>query len=336
MANILILGGTQWLGRTLAEGALAKGHNVTALARGESGDFPEGVTGVVSDRDQAEPYALVRAQEWDLVVELTRFPAHAAAAVQALGASAKNWVFISSCSVYAENSVPFETESAAVLAPLPLTADYSAEVYGEAKVACEDAIMTARTGRALLLRAGLIGGPGDPSARTTYWPLRLADPRDPALLPFDDGNHYRQHVQVIDVRDLADFALTAGLAGHTGAVNAVGQSTLLSEVLDAAGHAAGTRHEHIPYPLSRLEDDGVAPWTGLRSLPLVLPTAAEYAGFAQRNDSRALQMGLLRRPLLETFTDIVAAEKPWAGRQLGAGLDAETETELLERVERAG
>ncbi|WP_425859671.1 NAD-dependent epimerase/dehydratase family protein [Arthrobacter sp. TWP1-1] len=329
MANILILGGTAWLGRTLAQAATAAGHTVTCLARGESGDFPVAASDVVVDRDLPNAYAAVAGQEWDLVVELTRIPGHAHGAVAALSARARSWVLVSSCSVYADHSTPEADEDAPLLDPIGLDEGYTPEVYGEAKSACELVALAARDGAALLVRAGLIGGPGDPTGRTTYWPLRAADARGPVLTPSDDGPHYAQHVQIIDVRDLAAFILDAGLAGRTGAVNAVGAALPLREALITAREAANTNPQLAEYPLSRIADDGVSPWSGPRSLPLVLPLETNYAGFARRSDVRALAWGLARRPLLETFRDIIAAEEPWDGNQLGAGLSVRDEAELL-------
>lgn len=333
MANILILGGTQWLGRTIAAQALEAGHAVTCLARGTSGGFPAGAAAVVADRGLPGAYAEPAAGHWDLVVELTRFPAHAASALQGLSPVARNWVFVSSCSVYADHSVPEAAEDTELLPPLGSAEDYSDEVYGEAKSGCEALTAAARGSAALLVRPGLIGGPGDPSGRSSYWPLRLADPREPVLVPYEaEGTPYPQHVQIVDVRDLAAFILAAGVAGRTGAVNAVGRAVPLPDALVAAREAAHRNPQITFYPLSEMDDDGVAPWSGPRSLPLVLPAGADHAGFARRSDARAQEMGLVRRPLLETFRDILAAEAPLAGRQLGAGLSAADETALLDAV----
>ncbi|WP_288024017.1 NAD-dependent epimerase/dehydratase family protein [Arthrobacter sp.] len=329
MAKILILGGTAWLGRTIADRALAAGHLVTCLARGEAGGLPEGAAAVVVDRDRPDAYAGVPAEHWDLVVELTRLPAHARAAVEALSHGARRWVFVSSCSAYADHSAADAREEAELLKPLESVQDYTPELYGEAKSGCEWLTMATRGNAALVVRPGLIGGPGDPSGRSTYWPLRLADRREPVLAPFQDGGGGRQHVQLIDVRDLAAFILDAGLAGRTGAVNAVGAAMPLQDVLVAAREAANANPRLVPYPLSAMKDDGVSPWSGPRSLPLVLPLGDDHAGFARRSDARALEWGLVRRPLVETFRDIIAADEPWAGRQLASGLSAGDEAALI-------
>lgn len=330
MAKILILGGTQWLGRTVATLALNDGHEVTCLARGVSGDFPSGVEAVVADRDEADAYAQLAGRSWDLVVELTRLPSHARAAVEALSPTAEHWAFVSSCSVYASHAKPGVTESARLLPALESGEPYTDEKYGEAKVGCEWLTVASRGNAALLVRAGLIGGPGDPSGRTTYWPLRFASGRNPVLVPDDTGD--QRYVQIIDVRDLAAFILEAGLAGRGGPVNAVGAEMPLGDVLASAESAAGFHGETRAYPLASMEDDGVAPWAGPRSLPLVLPGGNDYAGFARRADKRALRWGLVRRPLAATFADVVGGEPRLDDVVPRSGLTAEQEAELIARL----
>ncbi|MFL4474624.1 NAD-dependent epimerase/dehydratase family protein [Paeniglutamicibacter sp. MACA_103] len=335
MSKILLLGGTGWLGRTLGLLALEGRHQVTALARGTEA-FAQGVDAVVADRDSPDAYAGVEDQIWDLVVELTSSPRFCREALHRLGGNARNWVFVSSCSVYAEQSVPGADETAEVLDPLD-PGDGEAEAdYGRAKSACEVLSMQARGGRALVVRPGLIGGPGDPSGRSNYWPLRFAESRDPVLVPADPEG--RQWVQIIDVRDLAAFILESGLTGHHGFVNAVGVQHTLGQALRLAREAAGAAssaanpeadHELVEYDAARMEADRVAPWAGPRSLPLVLPAGSGYAGFARRSDTRSLAMGLRRRSLRESFEDIVRSDDGSGTGSLRSGLGAEEESELI-------
>lgn len=105
---------------------------------------------------------------WDLVVDLARVPGHAASAVAAVR-GADHWVFVSSCSVYADHSLPGLGEEADLLPALDAEAAYSAVLYGQAKAGCEALTLAGRGGQALLVRPGLIGGPGDGSGRSTYW-----------------------------------------------------------------------------------------------------------------------------------------------------------------------
>ncbi|MEE1621296.1 hypothetical protein ACQ3I4_05480 [Zafaria sp. Z1313] len=339
MAQILILGGTRWLGRTLVRTALRQGHAVACLARG-SDAFEPGTEAVRADRDTSGAYAAVAGRPWDLVVELTRFPAYARSAVEALSPDAAHWAFVSSCSVYAQQSVPGADENAPLLPALASTEEYADALYGEAKAGCEWLTVASRGNAALLVRAGLIGGPGDPSGRSTYWPRRFAAARDaaaekdgtagPVLVP--DDSAAPGSVQIVDVRDLAAFILEAGLAGRGGPVNAVGAAMPLGDVLASAASAAGYAGPTAGYPVERMERDGVDAWAGPRSLPLVLLPTPEYAGFARRDDARALRWGLVRRPLAETFADILeddAAAGAVVPAAAGAGLAPQDEATLL-------
>lgn len=336
MKKILVLGGTGWLGRTLCEQALARGHEVHALARG-SHEFAAGVEPIFADRTNPDAYASASALRWDLVVELTSEPQQAREALEALATTAKHWVNVSSCSVYAKQSGPGADEDAAVLDPLPPETPASGYDYGRAKSYGEHITMNTTGARALVVRPGLIGGPGDTSGRSTYWPLRFCESRSPVLVPEDPGNEHS--VQVIDVRDLAAFILDAGLAGQHGYINAVGEQKTLTQALQLAKAAGGLARqtqpgsvqnlEVVPYNLARLEEDGVNPWAGPKSLPLVLPSGAEYAGFARRADSRSLQMGLERRGLGRTFADIVQAGSVGGAGTLESGLSPAEEAVLI-------
>ena len=174
--RILVLGGTAWLGSEVAREALGRGHEVTALARGESGSAPAGVTLVRRDRARPGAYDSVRGQRWDGVIDVSRQPGQVRSALVALADQAAHWVFVSSCSVYAAHDTPGADESAVLLPPLDAE-EATLETYGEGKVACEQAeLATMAPERSLVARSGLIAGPGDRSGRTGYWPLRFARP----------------------------------------------------------------------------------------------------------------------------------------------------------------
>src|SRR6478609_6859244 len=140
--RILILGGTAWLGGEVAQVALERGHDVTCLARGESGQAPPGVHMVAADRSSAAAYGLVADQDWDGVVDVSWQPGFVRGAVAALADRAGTWVYVSSGSVYAAHGTPGADEGAALLPALEGdVADR--ESYGEAKVACEQAVLAA-------------------------------------------------------------------------------------------------------------------------------------------------------------------------------------------------
>ena len=136
--DLLVLGGTSWLGGAVAQHALARGHRVTCLARGESGTPPDGVSWVRADRSAAGAYTEVASCDWNVVLDVSWQPDLVRSALAALAERARHWVYVSSCSVYADDSVPGEDEDAALHAAHPGSGVVPIEAYGPAKVACEE------------------------------------------------------------------------------------------------------------------------------------------------------------------------------------------------------
>lgn len=328
MAKILVLGGTSWLGGTLAERALEAGHDVTCLARGESGTAPAGARFVRADRGAPGAYEEVVEDSWDEVIEVSWQPGLVRGAVAALGGHAGHWTYVSSTSAYADDSTPGDDEDAELRVPLAVD-DAAPQEYGEAKVACEAVCLDALGDRALVVRAGLIGGPGDRSDRFGYWVSRFALAADgPVLVP----DAAEQPTQVIDVRDVADWLLLAAGRGVVGVYNAVGAQTSLGEVLRTSRALAGHRGEIVEAPESWLMTQRVEPWMGPRSLPLWLP-GPELAGHAARADARAVAAGLVRRPLAQSLRDSLADERTLGlDRARRAGLTRTEELELVELI----
>jgi len=324
MANVLILGGTAWLGREVAAEALARGHEVTCLARGESGDVAEGATLVRADRDDPTAYDDLTATPWHAVVDVTRQPGHARSAVLTLGAQAEHWTLVSTGNVYADLAHPIHEDDAL---REPLADDHATvELYGEGKVACEEAV--GALPQHLILRAGLLFGPGDPSDRGSYWVSRFAAAGDgPVLVPdLPDAA-----VELLDVRDLATFIVDAALRGVTGVMNVAGLPTKLTDVLSASAEIAGHTGVSIGADPGWLTEQDVQPWMGPRSLPLWLPD--EALGMSAMDTARAAAAGLPRRSLVETLADILLDEQARGlDRERRAGLNRDDELELLAQL----
>ena len=359
MARILVLGGTSWLGGMVAAEGARRGHDVVCLARGEAGGVPEGTTLVPADRDRPDAYAALangsaglntsgRAAtqtaasdttrtaddaDFDLVVDVARQPGHVRGALAALSERAANWVFVSSCSVYARQDEHGADESAQLL-PAALGDLVTAEQYGSGKVACEQAVTRARGSRALIVRSGLIVGGGDPSERFGYWPSRFAlaaDDGGPVVMPAQVD----RPVQWVDVVDLCAWLLTAGLAGVTGIVNAMGPAAPLGAVLAQAARTARFGGEQVIVDDAGLVAGGVAQFMGPRSLPLWLPDTG-WSGFFDRDCTSARTLGLRQRPLADTMADALDTEQRLGlgRRRERAGLDRDTELELVADLRR--
>lgn len=294
MKRVLLLGGTGWLGREVARAFRDGGAEVVCLARGDSGAVPAGVELIRTNRLASEAYTAV-ADHWDEVVEFSHDPELVGPALDALAEGARHWTVISSVSVYADSATPHADETAEVVVPRDLAE------YADAKVATEQATAARLEDRLLVVRPGLIVGPGDPSDRFGYWPARfLRGGR--VLHPRADG----RFVQVIDVADLAEWIAYAGQEQILGTVNAVGEIHTMKDFFRAASAAADFDGELISADDEALLAADIRYWSGPRSLPLWLPHSAH--GFAQRDGRTFLRSGGSLRTLKDTLSRVIADE----------------------------
>ena len=322
--DILILGGTQWLGRRLAQEALARGHRVTSLARGEAGSVAAGSVFARGDRSQAGAYDEVARHEWDAVIDVTRQPGFARRAAADLAHRAAHWTFISSGNAYARHDEPGADESAALMPPLE-SDESTPETYGEAKSAIELAYREALGDRLLVVRPGLIAGPGDASGRSGYWVARAARDDAPMLVPdiFDAA------AQAIHIDDLVRFTLDSLESRLAGAFNAVGDRGTFGEWLEASRAVGGHRGEVVAVSPEWLAEQGVAEWSGPESLPLWI-IDPEWSAFQDRSNAAAVAAGLRLRPVEQLLAEVLEWEREQGlERDRGAGLSAARERALL-------
>ena len=319
--DLLILGGTRFLGRHLVEAALGDGHGVTLFNRGRSGPdlFPE-VETIKGDRDG--DLSALRGRRWDAVIDTCGYvPRVVRAAAGLLAGAVDHYTFVSSISVYPDNMGPGADEDAPVEElEDPTVEEITGETYGGLKALCERAAEAEMPGRVLNVRPGLISGPHDPTDRFTYWPRRIAAGGE-VLAP--DRPELR--VQFIDVRDLAGWMVKMSAEQRTGTYNATGPAYELrmGKLLEEC-EAVGGDAKIVWVSEEFLEENGVEPFT---ELPLWVPR--EYAGMLAVDCRKAIAAGLTFRPVSETIRDVLEWDSNRAEPELAAGLKPDRERELL-------
>ena len=317
--RILVLGGTQFLGRHVVDAALERGHDVTLFNRGQTRpELHPSVEKLRGDRDG--DLAALAGRNFDAVVDTSGYvPRVVAETIDALG-DVGHYTFVSSISVYADLSEPPTGESP--LAVLPEPSEDWREHYGALKALCEETVRE-RFPEAFVPRPGLIVGPWDPTGRFTYWPVRLAA-GGRVLAPAPPA----RPAQVIDGRDLAAWIVEAASSGLAGTFDAIAPPTTLAALLAACSQAAGGGVELVWVDPDFLAEQEVGEWM---ELPLWLHDPG-YRAMLNVPADRALAAGLRIRPLAETAADTLAWWRSGeAPADPPAGLDRAKEQALLER-----
>jgi len=333
--KILILGGTGFLGPALVEAAKPHGHEVVLFNRGKTNPsmFPE-LEKLRGDRDpkKGEGLKSLEGRAFDVVFDDSGyFPRHVDASAEILKKSGtKHYVFVSSISCYAANNVIGADESAAcgqLADPTVESMGAQYENYGPLKAACEEAARKHFGEATTIVRPGFIVGPGDPTDRFTYWPVRFSK-GGTALVPGGKDDP----VQVIDVRDLAEWMIHLAEQRTMGVYNACGPKERLafSQLIEAcmiANSTAKTAPRWVP--LEELQKLG-----GL-DLPIWVPYTDETRGFHTWSNAKAVEKGLRFRTIQQTVNDTLVwwnAQSADRRAKPRAGLSAEQEAAALAKL----
>ncbi len=323
--NLLLLGGTVFLGRHIAACALQRGHHVTLFHRGKQNpDLFASAVKLYGDRDGC--LGALQDGQWDAVIDTSGYiPRVVADSTRLLAENCGHYTFISSISVYADVSDAGIDESHPVDELDDETVEeINGETYGPLKALCERVVDEVFVDRALIIRPGLIVGPHDPTDRFSYWPHRIALGGE-VLAPESP----RHPVQVIDVRDLAEWTVRSVEESTTGVYNATGpeEPLDLGSLFETCREAAGSGASFTWVPGEFLLDRGVSPWT---EVPLWMPGSSGSGGLMQVSIERAVAAGLTFRPLSDTVVDTLRWLKAGGERDWKAGLDPVREQELLD------
>ncbi|MGH7668210.1 MAG: NAD-dependent epimerase/dehydratase family protein, partial [Gemmatimonadaceae bacterium] len=302
--DILIIGGTGFTGPEQVNYALARGHRVTLFYRNVT--RPNFFNGRVTELigDLSTDTSALDGKQFDVVIDNpTTAPIWVRNVAKYMAGHTKQYIFISTMSVYPDNSHPGVNETdgltpmPAGLDPFAVPASEARKHYGALKTFCEGFVQRTYPGITTIIRPGLIVGPLDRTDRFTYWPARI-DRGGEVLAP---GNP-DEATQFIDARDLAEW--TVRMAEHRtfGIYNAVGPGARLSmaEMLYGikAITTAGAQFTWVSTDF--LHEQKVSGW---RDMPVWVPPIGRTLGFMQRSNARAIAAGLTFRPLATTARD---------------------------------
>jgi 2'-hydroxyisoflavone reductase len=336
--RILVLGGTGLIGPPLVRYAIERGHELTLFNRGKTNThlFPdlEKLRGDRNDNVDAIAAAVAEGRSWDVVIDNTAsIPRWVADSTAAVKGATGLYLYTSSMSAYADSSQPDMDETAPVgtitaeeVAKVKTNRDITGENFGPLKALCERTAQEAFPGRCIVVRPGLIVGPGDYSDRFTYWPVRIhrggevmapGDPTDP--------------VQFIDCRDLGEWYVRLVEKEAVGVYNGVGPASRMSiaEMLYGIRATTGGEVSFTWVDAGFLGEHEVEEWS---HMTVWVPPTGEYAGFAAANIDRAKEAGLSFRPLAITAIDTVEYWRALPEDRRSApraGLPADREVEVL-------
>ncbi len=343
--KILILGGTGFTGPHQVRYALSRGHEVTIFNRGrQPQEWPGHVEELLGDRNG--DLKALEGRQWDVCIDNpTTLPVWVRDAGKVLAGKVKQYIFISTISVYAKDDKPGDETAATAtyggkdaMAETTDTLKANMALYGPLKALSEAEAKKQFGAAVTVIRPGLIVGPGDETDRFSYWPVRLANDGhrwgDPVLAPGDGTDP----VQFIDARDLAEWTIRMAETRTFGTFNGTGPAKPLTmrHMLDGIAEGVGARPTYTWANAAWLEREKVSAWG---DMPVWVPGEGETYGFHRRDISRALKAGLTFRPLPVTAADTLAwfrAQKPERQAKLKSGLTPARETALLEKAAHPG
>ncbi|MEE4162042.1 MAG: NAD-dependent epimerase/dehydratase family protein [Woeseiaceae bacterium] len=324
--DILVLGGTGFIGPHMVREALRRGHSVTLFNRGRTNNeiFPDLET---IKGDRGGDLEGLKGRRWDVVIDNSGYvPRHVENSATLLADVVDHYLFISTVSVYASFAEPMDEDSPLGTIEDETIEEVNGETYGPLKVLCEKRA-TAAMGedRITVLRPTYICGPGDHTDRFSYWPVRTS--MGGAMLWPGSAEHT---TQIIDVRDLAHFTIDCVEKKTAGVYNTCTprDSYTFGQFLEDSVAVTAADIEPVWVDEAFIEQQEL-----FGSLPVWHPMSGEYAHIASASGARARAAGLRNRPVRETIRDLLhwwETQPDSRTHTMRAGLSLEREAELIE------
>lgn len=295
--DLLILGGTGFIGPHLVRLAVEHGHKVTIFTRGrKSPELPDVITRLQGDRK--DDLKALEGKTWDAVIDDSATnPDWVRLSANLLQKAVGRYLFTSSTGVYYPYLSRGLDETTAPHLEVKDPNDGS-ETYGVAKARCEAIVREVFGERGVVVRPGYIVGPGDTSDRFPYWPQRFARGGE-VLCPGRPDDP----VQFIDVRDLAAFYLALVEEARSGVFNATGPKNEMKapEFYKRARRALNRQATLLPVDdydfLKGHQIEYAIPWSMLQG---------NDDGMMSIRVLKAIDAGLRYRPVEETLRDTLA------------------------------
>ncbi|MGP4076279.1 NAD-dependent epimerase/dehydratase family protein [Halobacillus sp. K22] len=335
--KLLVIGGTQFVGKSIVESAIESNHEVTLFNRGKTNpEFFKETEKIIGDRENLDDLKVLQGRRWDAVIDTCGYlPKYVAQAAEVLKEQVDIYVYISSMSVYKHLTEQDQIDEGGEVFTLSdeeiervtkgVKGRSANEYYGPLKYHSEMAVKEImKENRSLIIRPGLIVGPDDPTDRFTYWPVRVKaggsfivpEPKD-------------KKIQFIDVRDLSKWIVQMIEKQETGVfnTNGPGEKLTMEDFIHSCRTVLNPEATPVWSAESFLLKENVQPWT---ELPLWVPTQGDFG----INCVKAIEKGLGFRAVEETIRDTYEWYRNRREALSKAGLKPAQEKVLLEKLNR--
>lgn len=301
--NILILGGTSFLGPHQVAYALSRGHSVSIFTRGKTipsvhAELFDQVEQLIGDRENN--LKALENRKWDVVIDNSgRNVKWTKDTANLLKDNVGMYLYTSSTGVYYPYLTNNITEDTELVLSMPenLTENEQYEQeYGVMKANSElEAIKAFGKERTIVVRPTYMIGPADKTDRFIHWPIRLAKGGE-ILVP----GKKEDPVQYADVRDIAEWYIRLAENKQHGIYNGVGPKSTqtMQEFIKKAAKTFDIEHSFV-----MVDDyDFLLENKVYYAVPWIMLNAKNY-GSARISNSKSIASGLVFRPLKETVKD---------------------------------